>query len=77
MDQVHHLADPIPDRAMELKFQELGAAQRPEALAESSAVCAELDRYDIDVVLQAVYEWGGYRYTHARDAVAAAKRARK
>ena len=40
-------------------------------------MCAELDRYDIAVVVQAVYEWDGYRYTNARDAIAAAKRGRK
>jgi hypothetical protein len=32
-----------------------------------------LDRYDIVVSLTAVYEWGGYRYSSARDAIAAAK----
>ena len=40
-------------------------------------VCAQLDRYDIAVVLAAVYEWGGYRYSNASDAIAAAKRGRK
>jgi hypothetical protein len=38
---------------------------------------AELDRYDVAVVLQAVYEWGGYRYTNVLDAIAAAKRGHK
>ena len=33
-----------------------------------------LDRYDIVVLLTAVYEWGGYRYSSARDAIAAATR---
>jgi len=37
-------------------------------------VLAMLDRYDIVVSLTAVYEWGGYRYSSARDAIAAAKR---
>ena len=40
-------------------------------------MCADLDRYNVAVVLQAVYEWGGYRYTNASDAIAAAKRGRK
>jgi hypothetical protein len=40
-------------------------------------MCADLDRYNVAVVLQAVYEWGGYRYTNALDAIAAAKRGRK
>ena len=38
-------------------------------------VRAQLDRYDIAMVLQAVYEWGGYRYSNASDAIAAAQRA--
>jgi hypothetical protein len=34
----------------------------------------ELDRYGIVRVPADMFEWGGYRYTHARDALAAAKR---
>ena len=41
---------------------------------DGSDVLAMLDRYDIVVSLTAVYEWGGYRYSNARDAIAAAKR---
>jgi len=76
MDRPHPLADPIPDRAIELKLQQFAGTQRPDPLPESTAVCAELDRYNIAVVLQAVYEWSGYRYTNASDAIAAAKRRR-
>jgi hypothetical protein len=71
------LADPVPDRAMELKLQQFTTSQPSHALAGSPSMCAELDRYDIAVVLQAVYDWGGYRYTNALDAIAAAKRGRK
>lgn len=39
-----------------------------------SEMLATLDRYDIAVSLIAVYEWGGYRYSNAKDAIAAAKR---
>ena len=73
----HPLADPIPDRAIEIKLQQFTASQRPHALAGSPNVCVELDRYDIAVVLNAVYEWSGYRYTNPLDAIAAAKRGRK
>lgn len=77
----HHppypLADPIPDRAIALNLQHFAASPPSHALAGSPSTCAELDRYDIAVVLQAVYEWGGYRYTNASDAIAAAKRGRK
>jgi len=34
----------------------------------------ELERYGIETVAASVYLWGGYRYTQARDALAAAKR---
>ena len=76
MDHPHPMADPIPDRAVELKLQEFAAAQRPHALAGSASVCAELDRYEIAVVLKAVYVWSGYCYTNRLDAIAAAKRGR-
>lgn len=71
------LADPVPDRAIELKAQRFTAFRPPHALAGSPGMCAELDRYDVAVVPQAVYEWGGYRYTNPSDAIAAAKRGRK
>ena len=77
MSQPHPLADPVPDRAVELKLQEFAASHRPNAAAGPPGTCAELDRYDIAVVLQAIYEWGGYRYTNASDAIAAAKRSAK
>lgn len=35
---------------------------------------AELQRYGIERVPADVYLWGGYRYSNARDALAAAKR---
>ena len=75
--QPHPLADPIPDRALGLKLQHFAVADAPYSAALPDPVCAELDRYDIAVVLQAVYERGGYRDTKALDAIAAAKRGRK
>lgn len=73
----HALADPVPVRPIELKLQQFTISHPPHALAGSPSMCAELDRYDVAVVLQAVYEWRGYRYTNASDAIAAAKRGRK
>ena len=35
---------------------------------------AELKRCGITPVQLTVFDWGGYRYTNARDAIAAAKR---
>lgn len=74
MDHPHPLADPILDRAVGHKLQEFVATHRPQASAGSAIVRAELDRYDIAVVSQAVYEWGGYRFTNAMDPIAAARR---
>ena len=36
----------------------------------------QLAAYGIVTVPAATYEWGGFRYTNARDAIAAAKRGR-
>ena len=38
---------------------------------------SELERYGVERVPADVFLWGGYRYSSARDAVAAAKRAAK
>ena len=38
---------------------------------------AELDRYGIERIPAHAFLWGGYRYSSARDAVAAAKRKAK
>ena len=38
------------------------------------AIQAELDRHGIERVPADHYLWGGYRYSNARDALAAAKR---
>ena len=77
MDRPHPIADPIPDRSIELRLEQFAASHRSHAAAGAPDVCEELDRYDIAVILKASYEWGGYRYTNASDAIAAAKRAAK
>ena len=74
MDHLQSLTDPMTDRAVELKREQLDASYAPQAAAGPPDVCAELDRLDIAVVLKAVYEWRGYRYSNASDAIAAAKR---
>jgi len=35
---------------------------------------SELDQYGIERVPADIFLWGGYRYSNARDAIAAAKR---
>jgi len=47
----------------------------PAAQKDTSAdVEALLKRYGITTVPRPAYEWGGFRYTNAHDAIAAAKR---
>lgn len=42
--------------------------------SDEQVVAAELERHGIVSIPATVYEWGGYRYSNARDAIAAAKR---
>ena len=74
MKRRHPLANPLPGRAIEL-LEQFAPSPEPYAAAVSPGVRTDLDRYDIAVVLSAIYEWGGYRYSNASDAIAAAKRA--
>ena len=67
----------IPDQSAELRLEHFAASRPLHPPAGPPDVCAELDRHDIAVVLKASYEWGGYRYTNASDAIAAAKRGAK
>lgn len=73
--QPHPLADPIPDRALEIKFERFAASHASHRVAGPPNVRAELECYA--VVLQAVDKWGGYQYINALNAIAAAKRGLK
>jgi hypothetical protein len=59
-------------------IKQAGAVKRARgpAVAKDSSpdVAALLTRYGITTVSRPTYEWGGYRYTNAHDAIAAAKR---
>ena len=59
-------------------IKQAGAPKRagePAVAKDSSPdVAALLERYGITTVPRPTYEWGGYRYTNAHDAIAAAKR---
>jgi hypothetical protein len=60
----------------------MGARSGPRAGAEDMNASdkvdqAELDRLGITRVPADVFLWGGYRYSNARDALAAAKRQAK
>ena len=47
----------------------------PEAQARAAGAQDELTALGITWVQTKTFEWGGYRYTNAQDAIAAAKRA--
>jgi hypothetical protein len=53
-----------------------GRIRRPE-MPSSDDVRLELERYGIVPVQLTVFDWGGYRYSNASDAIAAAKRLSK
>ena len=50
-----------------------GLTHSPETQSRDD-LRAELKRYGITPVQLTVFDWGGYRYTNAKDAIAAAKR---
>jgi hypothetical protein len=52
-----------------------GASNAADDLTDS--VERQLERYGIERVPTEVFLWGGYRYTNASDAIAAAKRSEK
>ena len=58
--------------------EQLGTDGESPSNAENSraeSVRSELEQYGIERVPADVFVWGGYRYTNASDAIAAAKRA--
>jgi len=50
-----------------------GPARSPEMQSRDD-LQSELKRYGITPVQLTVFDWGGYRYTNSKDAIAAAKR---
>lgn len=60
--------------------EQLGTDGESPSNAENSlaeSVRSELEQYGIERVPADVFVWGGYRYTNASDAIAAAKRAER
>ena len=53
-----------------------GGMMRPE-MPSPDDLQVELKRYSITPVQLTVFDWGGYRYSNAKDAIAAAKRQSK
>ena len=66
----------MPKLSEEMKRAGAPMRVRGPAVAKDSPpdVAALLKRYGITTVPRPTYEWGGYRYTNAHDAIAAAKR---
>jgi len=60
-------------RSAERWENEGGPAPSPETDARVDRQ-AELEKLGITPVQLTVFDWGGYRYSNARDAIAAAKR---
>ena len=46
----------------------------PQSKSEEAALAAELERHSIISIPTMIFEWGGYRYSNASDAIAVAKR---
>jgi hypothetical protein len=59
-------ADPQPV----LQLQTAAAPSAPD----HAAIAAQLELYGIETVLKPSYQWSGFRYSNATEAIAAAKR---
>jgi hypothetical protein len=64
---------PSSERSTERWENEGGPAPSPETQARED-LQSELKRLSITPVQLTVFDWGGYRYSSARDAIAAARR---
>jgi hypothetical protein len=51
-----------------------GGPDSSATMRSSDDLQSELKRYGITPVQLTVFDWGGYRYSNSRDAIAAAKR---
>lgn len=56
------------------RWENEGGPARSHAMPSRDDLQSELTRYGITPVQLTVFDWGGYRYSNARDAIAAAKR---
>ena len=56
------------------RWENEGGPTRSPEMQSRDDIKAELKRYGITPVQVTVFDWGGYRYTNARDAIAAARR---
>jgi len=56
------------------RWENEGGPTRSLEMQSRDHLQAEIKRYGITPVQLTVFDWGGYRYTNAKDAIAAAKR---
>jgi len=56
------------------RWENEGGRTRSPAMQSRDDLQADLKKYGITPVQLTVFDWGGYRYTNARDSIAAAKR---
>jgi len=56
------------------RWENEGGPTRSPEMQSRDDLQAELKRYGITPVQLTVFDWGGYRYTNSKDAIAAAKR---
>ena len=56
------------------RWENEGGPTRSPEMQSRDDLQADLKRYAITPVQLIVFDWGGYRYTNVKDAIAAAKR---
>jgi len=56
------------------RWENEGGPMRSPEMQSRDDLNADLKRYGITPVQLTVFDWGGYRYTNAKDAIAASKR---
>jgi len=56
------------------RWENEGGPMAPRRTPAPDELQIELKRYGIAPVQLTVFDWGGYRYSNAKDAIAAAKR---
>ena len=56
------------------RWENEGGPPRSPDMASRDDLQSELKRYGITPVQLTVFDWGGYRYSSLKDAIAAAKR---
>jgi hypothetical protein len=56
------------------RWENEGGQTKPSTATGIDDLQVELKRYGISPVHLTVFDWGGYRYSNASDAIAAAKR---